>query len=89
MFFKTPLLRVCQNLREKRGLPKGLMQKSGKFQGVMIKLTGNPGGQLQKNWYPYNFFLEKPNNTFLHYIVFDVVIRKNVLEQSYTTLYRY
>ena len=28
------------------GFPKGLMQK---FQGVMIKLTGNPGGQLQKN----------------------------------------
>ena len=35
---------VCQNLREKQGFPKGLKQKSGKFQGVMIKLTGNPGG---------------------------------------------
>ena len=43
---------VCQNLREKRGFLKGIMQKSGKFQGVMIKLTGDPGGQLQKNWYP-------------------------------------
>ena len=41
------------------------MQKSEKFQGVMIKLTGSPGGQLQKNWYPqpgeYNLILEKPN----------------------------
>ena len=34
---------------KKQGFPKGVMQKCGKFQGVMIKLTGNPGGQLQKN----------------------------------------
>ena len=30
-------------MREKRGFPKGLKQKSGEFQGVMIKLAGNPG----------------------------------------------
>ena len=44
------------------------MQKNGKFQeGVTVNLTGNPGGQLQKNRYPQHgrgvkiFFLEKPN----------------------------
>ena len=36
-------------MREKRGFPEGLIQKSGKF---IIKLTRNPGGQLQKSWYP-------------------------------------
>ena len=34
---------------EKRGFPKGLMRKSKKSQGVILKLTANPGGRLQKN----------------------------------------
>ena len=42
---------------------EGLMQKSEKFQGVIIKLTGNPGGQLQKissTGGGVQFFLDKP-----------------------------
>ena len=36
------------------------MQINGKFQGVTVNLTGNPGGQLEKNQYSqqglYHFF---------------------------------
>ena len=39
---------VCQNLREKRGFLEGLMQKSGKFQGVSHKIDWKSRGQLQK-----------------------------------------
>ena len=45
------------------------MQKNGKFQGVTVNLTGNPGGSTSKKSISstggYNFFLEKPNKHFL------------------------
>ena len=56
---------VCQNLREKQGFPKVLMQKRWKIPGVvMIKLIGNPGYSSSKKLIcstgVYNIFLEKP-----------------------------
>ena len=63
-------------MRGKRGFPKGLMQKKVEnSRGIMIKLTGNSGGQLQKNWYPqqgeYNFFLLLSTHfLFLFFLIF-------------------
>ena len=62
----------CQKLREKQGFPMGLMQISGKFQGVTIKLTGNSEGLTSKKLISSTerggtifFFLEKPNSSSL------------------------
>ena len=64
----TLMLRISQGVRVKvAGIPGGKpkkwektwifrsvsqCEKSGKFQGITVNLTGNPGGQLQKNRYP-------------------------------------
>ena len=49
---------------EKARISEGLMQKGGKFQGVIIKLTGNPGMSTSKKLISstgegYNFFSGK------------------------------
>ena len=52
ILMEFPWIRVkCR--QNSRGYAKDLgkkeIKKDGKFQGVLIKLTGNPGGPLEKN----------------------------------------